>query len=60
MTTEYTYQVPAFTTLELVSMRVALKRAICRFYKWRHDPVWRDHLRTHLTAYRKLESGRIV
>ena len=60
MTTEPTYRVPALTTLELVSMRVALKDGICRFWQWRKDPVWRDTIRTYVTAYRKLQQQEVV
>jgi tRNA(His) 5'-end guanylyltransferase len=60
MTTEHTYRVPAFTMLELIDMRVALKDSVCRYFKWRHDPVWREFLRTHISAYRKLQQEEIV
>ena len=60
MTTDPTYKVPPFTVLEIVSMRVALKHAVCRFWQWRQDPVWREHLRTHITAYRKLQQQEVV
>ena len=60
MTPDPTYKVPPFTTLEIVSMRVALKNAICRFWQWRKDPVWREHLRTHVTAYRKLQQQEVI
>ena len=60
MTTDPTYKVPPFTVLELVSMRVSLKDSVCRFFKWRHDPVWREHLRTHISAYRKLQREEVA
>jgi hypothetical protein len=60
MTPEPTYRTPAFTTLELVSMRVAVKHDICRFLKWRKDPVWREHIRTYISAYRKLQQQEVA
>lgn len=60
MTTDLTYKVPPFTTMELVSMRVAVKHDICRFLKWRKDPVWRKRIRTYISAYRKLQQQEVV
>jgi hypothetical protein len=59
-TPEHTYHVPAFTLLELVSLRCALREDICRYWKWRHDASWRVTLRTSISAYRKLQRQEVA
>jgi hypothetical protein len=61
MSTEITYRVRApFTCMELVSIRCAVKNDINRFWKWRHDPTWRQHLRDYVSAYRKLQRQEVA
>jgi hypothetical protein len=60
MNQEPTYTVPALTCMELVSIRVALKHNLCRFWKWRHDTTWRETVRTHIAALRKLNRQEVA
>ena len=60
MNQEPTYRVPAFTCMELVSLRCAVKHDICRFWKWRHDPTWRETIRGYVAAYRKLQQQAVI
>jgi hypothetical protein len=59
-TPEPTYTVPAMTCMELISLRVAVKQDVCRFFKWRHDPRWRETIRANISAYRKLCKARVA
>lgn len=57
---EPTYTVPAFTCMELVSLRCSLREDVCRFFKWRHDPQWRQTIRACISAYRKIERAEVA
>jgi hypothetical protein len=46
--------------MELISLRVAVKQDVCRFFKWRHDPRWRETIRANISAYRKLCKARVA
>jgi hypothetical protein len=46
--------------MELVSLRCAVKHDICRFWKWRHDPTWRETIRGYVAAYRKLQQQEVI
>lgn len=60
MNQEPTYTVPALTCMELVSIRVALKHNLFRFWKWRHNAAWRRTVRTHIAALRKLQQQEVA
>jgi hypothetical protein len=59
-TPEPTYKVPPFTTMELVTLRCALREDICRFWKWRHDATWRNTIRACVSSYRKLQQREVA
>ena len=59
-TPEPTYRVPVFSVMELVSIRCAVKHDIRRFWKWRHDATWRETIRTHIAALRKLNRKEVI
>jgi hypothetical protein len=60
MNQEPTYRVPSFTTMELLSLRCALREDVCRFFKWRHNPTWRQTIRASIAAYRKLQRAEVA
>jgi hypothetical protein len=54
------YKVPPFTLGELATLRFSVKEMVCRWWKWRHDPVWRSNIREALAAARKLQQQEVV
>jgi hypothetical protein len=54
------YKVPPLTQDELITVRISLKETICRWWSWRHDPVWRSNIREAITALRKLQRQEVV
>jgi hypothetical protein len=48
------YKVPTFTLGELATLKFAVREQLCRWMKWRSDPMWRMHVREAITTYRKL------
>lgn len=54
------YKVPPFTLGELSTVRFSVKEAVCRWWKWRKDPVWRSHIREAIAAIRKLQQQEVI
>jgi hypothetical protein len=54
------YKIPPLTAGELATIRLATKDTLCRWLKWRRDPVWREYIREAIAAIRKLETLEVV
>jgi hypothetical protein len=54
------YKVPPFTLGELSTVRFSVKETVCRWWKWRKDPVWRSHIREAIAAIRKLQQQEVI
>lgn len=59
-TPEPILRIPAMTVAETVSLRCAIKRSVCLFWKWRNDPAWRNEIRVCIAAYRKLQQTEVA
>lgn len=57
---EPTYKLPAFTLLELVSVRASLKAYICTVWKWRHHESWRTVIRDCIAVIRKTDQREVA
>lgn len=57
---QHEYKVPAFTLGELATLRFSARDTLCRWLKWRRDPVWRQHIREAIAAIRKLQQQEVA